>query len=98
MIIAAKSEMRCVTGVMILHCFFESITQIISPHRYGLAEERRFIMKKHADIVICGAGIAGIATAHVLATRYDRSDILIVDPRPPMSLTSAASGENYRNW
>lgn len=55
-------------------------------------------MEKRANIVICGAGIAGIATAHALATRHARSDILIVDPRPPMSLISATSGENYRNW
>lgn len=56
------------------------------------------MMEKQAGIVICGAGIAGIATAHALATRHARNDILILDPRPPMSLTSAASGENYRNW
>ena len=54
--------------------------------------------KEHASIVICGAGIAGIATAYWLSVVHRKSDILIVDPMAPMSLTSAASGENYRNW
>ncbi len=48
--------------------------------------------------MICGAGIAGIATAYYLATRFRRRDVLLVDAKAPMSLTTAASGENYRNW
>ena len=45
-----------------------------------------------------GAGIAGIATAYYLCTRYKKSSVLLVDSRPPMSFTSAQSGDNYRNW
>jgi glycine/D-amino acid oxidase-like deaminating enzyme len=50
-----------------------------------------------ADVVICGAGIAGIATAYHLTRRGVR-DIVLVDERPPLSLTSDKSAESYRNW
>ncbi len=49
-------------------------------------------------IAIIGAGIAGIATAHALVTRYGLNDVILVDEAQPMALTSAQSGENYRNW
>lgn len=48
------------------------------------------------DVVIIGAGIAGVAAASSLVRRGLRC--LLVDERPPMSFTSAQSGENYRNW
>lgn len=51
-----------------------------------------------ADIVICGAGIAGISSAYHLATRHKPGRILLVDERAPMSLTSDKSTECYRNW
>jgi glycine/D-amino acid oxidase-like deaminating enzyme len=51
-----------------------------------------------AEVVVIGAGIVGLACAYYLSTRHRDKGVLIVDPRPPMSLTSAASGENYRNW
>jgi glycine/D-amino acid oxidase-like deaminating enzyme len=51
-----------------------------------------------ADAVICGAGIAGIATAWQLAERLGRTNALLIDPRPPLSLTSDKSGANYRDW
>lgn len=54
--------------------------------------------KTHSDIVIIGAGIAGIATAYYLARDHGLNDILIVDQGGPMAFTSAQSGENYRNW
>src|SRR3989441_2798522 len=50
-----------------------------------------------AEVVICGAGIAGIATAYHL-TRQGVTDIVLVDERPPLSLTSDKSTECYRNW
>jgi glycine/D-amino acid oxidase-like deaminating enzyme len=53
---------------------------------------------KTADIVICGAGIAGIATAYFLAVQRGVSDILLVDERAPLTLTSDKSSECYRNW
>lgn len=55
-------------------------------------------MESRADIVICGAGIAGVATAHALATMHGKRDIVLLDPHAPLSLTTAASGENVRNW
>ena len=51
-----------------------------------------------ADVVICGAGIAGIAAAHALATQHGVRDIVLVDELPPMTLTSDKSTEAYRNW
>jgi len=50
-----------------------------------------------AEVVICGAGIAGIATAYHLARR-GITDVVLVDERPPLSLTSDKSTECYRNW
>ncbi|MDP6804775.1 MAG: FAD-binding oxidoreductase [Rhodospirillales bacterium] len=50
------------------------------------------------EIAIVGAGIAGIATAYYLCTEHGVRDLLILDALPPMSLTTARSGENYRNW
>jgi glycine/D-amino acid oxidase-like deaminating enzyme len=51
-----------------------------------------------AEIVICGAGFAGISAAYHLAARQGIRDILLVDPLPPLSLTSDKSTECYRNW
>ena len=51
-----------------------------------------------ADVVICGAGIAGVASAYHLAVKRDITDVVLVDPRPPLSLTSDKSMECYRNW
>jgi glycine/D-amino acid oxidase-like deaminating enzyme len=52
--------------------------------------------RKH-DIVICGAGICGVSAAYYLA-RQGITDILILDERDPLSLTSSRSTECYRNW
>lgn len=52
---------------------------------------------RSATVVICGAGIAGIAAAHAL-TRCGVRDVVVVDERPPLSLTSDKSTECYRNW
>jgi glycine/D-amino acid oxidase-like deaminating enzyme len=51
-----------------------------------------------AEVVICGAGIAGIAAAYHLAVRHGVTDVVLVDERPPLSLTSDKSTECYRNW
>lgn len=51
-----------------------------------------------ADVVICGAGIAGVSLAHELACRRGVRDVLLVDPEPPLSVTSDKSTECYRNW
>ncbi|HET6846544.1 MAG TPA: FAD-binding oxidoreductase [Anaerolineales bacterium] len=52
---------------------------------------------ERAGVVICGAGIAGISAAYFL-TRAGVRDILLVDERPPLTLTSDRSTECYRNW
>jgi glycine/D-amino acid oxidase-like deaminating enzyme len=51
-----------------------------------------------ADVLICGAGIAGIASAYHLSVRHGIKNVLVVDERPPLSLTSDKSTECYRNW
>src|SRR4029453_18043218 len=51
-----------------------------------------------AEVVICGAGIAAPATAYHLAVRRGIGNVVLVDERPPLSLTSDKSTESYRNW
>jgi sarcosine oxidase, subunit beta len=51
-----------------------------------------------AEVVICGAGIAGIAAAYHLAVGRGVRGIVLIDERPPLSLTSDKSTECYRNW
>ncbi len=53
---------------------------------------------QQANIVICGAGLAGLSTAYFLAVQQGQRDILVVDELPPLSLTSDHSTECYRNW
>lgn len=50
------------------------------------------------DVAVIGAGSIGIAVAYFLARDHGIRNIALIDPRDPMSLTSAQSGENYRNW
>ncbi|MBE7536672.1 MAG: FAD-binding oxidoreductase [Anaerolineales bacterium] len=52
----------------------------------------------NADILICGAGMAGAAIAYQLAVKHNVKNIVIVDPLPPLTLTSDKSTECYRNW
>ena len=54
-------------------------------------------MNRIADVVICGAGITGVATADFLS-KAGIKNILLLDPRPPLSFTSDRSTECYRNW
>lgn len=53
---------------------------------------------RDAEIVVIGAGVAGIVTAYYLCTEWKKRSVLIIDSRQPMSFTSAQSGDNYRNW
>ena len=55
-------------------------------------------MTDTADIVIVGAGIAGVSAAYHLTVRHGIEDVVLVDPRPPLTLTSDKSTECYRNW
>lgn len=49
-------------------------------------------------VVVVGAGIAGISVAYHLSVVQGVGDVLILDPRPPLTLTSDKSTECYRNW
>jgi len=51
-----------------------------------------------AEVAVIGAGNIGIAVAYYLVKDQRIKDVVLIDPRDPMSLTSAQSGENYRNW
>ena len=55
-------------------------------------------MSPVADVVIVGAGIAGVSAAYHLAVRHEVERVVIVDARPPLTLTSDKSTECYRNW
>ena len=50
------------------------------------------------EVAIVGAGSVGIAVAYYLVRDPGVHSVALIDPRDPMSLTSAQSGENYRNW
>jgi len=51
-----------------------------------------------ADVVVCGAGIIGVATAYHLKVELRVERVVLCDPRPPLTLTSDKSTECYRNW
>ena len=55
-------------------------------------------MSASSNIVICGAGIAGIAAAYQLAVVHGVANVTVVEPGNPLSLTSDKSTEAYRNW
>lgn len=53
-------------------------------------------MAREVDVVVVGAGIAGVSTAFHLARSGLR--VALCDGRAPLSLTSDKSTECYRNW
>jgi glycine/D-amino acid oxidase-like deaminating enzyme len=55
-------------------------------------------MSTSADVVVCGAGMAGVATAYHLAVRQNVRRVVIVDGRDPLTLTSDKGTQGYRNW
>ncbi|MGH8948933.1 MAG: NAD(P)/FAD-dependent oxidoreductase, partial [Acidimicrobiia bacterium] len=55
-------------------------------------------MSRRADVVVIGAGIAGVSAAYQLTVKHGIGDVVIIDPLPPLSLTSDKSTECYRNW
>ncbi|MGB1012386.1 MAG: NAD(P)/FAD-dependent oxidoreductase, partial [Thiolinea sp.] len=50
------------------------------------------------NTLIIGAGIVGIAVAYYLKKYQPQLSVTLIDADQPMALTSAQSGENYRNW
>ena len=55
-------------------------------------------MRTKADIVICGAGIAGASAAFHLAVRRGARRVILVDEHEPLTLTSDKGTQGYRNW
>jgi glycine/D-amino acid oxidase-like deaminating enzyme len=55
-------------------------------------------MSSRAEVVICGAGIGGVAAAYHLAVRHGISNVVLVDERDPLTLTSDKGTQGYRNW
>lgn len=55
-------------------------------------------MRTTSEVVICGAGIAGIAAAYHLAVRHGVRRVVLVDEREPLTLTSNKGTQAYRNW
>lgn len=51
-----------------------------------------------ADVVICGAGIAGISAAYHLTVKHGIKNVVLIEEHGPLSLTSDKSTECYRNW
>ena len=55
-------------------------------------------MARRADAVVVGAGIVGVAAAYHLVRHHGLRSVLLADPQPPLSGTSARSTECYRNF
>ncbi len=55
-------------------------------------------MRSSADVVVCGAGIAGVAAAYQLAVRHNVRRVVLIDERDPLTLTSDKGTQGYRNW
>ena len=51
-----------------------------------------------AQVVVIGAGIAGISAAFHLAVREGLDGVVLVEAGDPLALTSDKSTECYRNW
>ena len=51
-----------------------------------------------AEVAICGAGMAGVAAAYQLAVRHRVPDVIVIDEREPLTLTSDKGTQGYRNW
>ena len=51
-----------------------------------------------AEVVVVGAGIAGISAAFHLAVREGLDGVVLVEAGDPLALTSDKSTECYRNW
>lgn len=58
----------------------------------------KLVTDSTADVVICGAGIAGVSAAYHLAVVSGIKNVVLVDERAPLTLTSDKSTECYRNW
>ena len=50
------------------------------------------------NTAVIGAGSIGLAVAYYLVVQHGVTAIVLIDQGDPMAMTSAQSGENYRNW
>ena len=55
-------------------------------------------MPENAEIIVVGAGIAGIAAAYHLVVRHGVRHVVLIDEREPLTLTSDKGTQAYRNW
>ena len=55
-------------------------------------------MPSKNSITICGAGIAGVATAYYLLKKNKNIEVILVDKNQPLSFTTSKSGENFRDY
>ena len=56
------------------------------------------VTSSRAEVVVCGAGMAGIAAAYHLAVRRGVRGVVLVDAGEPLGLTSSRGTEAYRSW
>lgn len=55
-------------------------------------------MDRPAEVIVLGAGIVGLATAYHLAVKHHIKNVVLVDEREPLGLTSRRGTMAYRNW
>ena len=55
-------------------------------------------MDKKSSIIICGAGIAGVASAYYLLKKQKGITVILIDKNQPLSFTTSKSGENFRDY
>src|SRR3954468_15357438 len=55
-------------------------------------------MADTAEIVVVGAGMAGIAAVYHLAARRAARRVVLIDEREALTLTSDKGTQAYRNW
>ena len=55
-------------------------------------------MPDSAEIIVIGAGMAGVAAAYHLAVRRGVRRVVLIDEREPLTLTSDKGTQAYRNW
>ena len=56
------------------------------------------LKSNNKTIVICGAGIAGVATAYYISKFRKEERIVLIDKNQPLSFTTSKSGENFRDY
>ena len=55
-------------------------------------------MQEKLTIAICGAGIAGVATAYYILKKRKDCNVILIDKNQPLSFTTSKSGENFRDY